>query len=254
MVLVALMARLPAFRSRTVGKLPRRVPLFVALPDIGLIGVLSATHLIYKLSLPMVSYVISDILPQINVVVKGAANPAIRVHANEKLAVFVCDVPLPMQLWPRMARLAVYVAQKIQAPFLVGATGLPIEKRHELTELKTYYIFSRGMPNVEQLREDELYNGTIFGPYASLINESIVRDVPYLIAVTESFPAYPDPEAAGVTLMRLLPFLKVEVDVDELISKGSEIRLLTRELARSTVEEARKAVGPSLATPSLIYG
>lgn len=253
--MVQLMPRFPVFRTKTIGKAPRQVPLFVALPDIGLIGVLSATHLIYKLSLPMVSYVVSDVLPQINVVVRGAANPAIRVHANDKLAVFVCDVPLPIQLWPRMARLAVRAAQKIHAPFLVGATGLPIEKRHELTELKTYYIFSHGAPGVEQIKDSELYDGTIFGPYASLINESMMRDVPYLIAITESFPAYPDPEAAGVTLKRLFPFLNVEVDVEELISKGAEIRLLTRELARSTVEEAKKAVtGSPYASPSLIYG
>lgn len=243
------------FRTKAVAESPRRIPLFVAFPDIGLIGVLSATHLIYKLSLPLVSYFVSDILPQINVVVRGIANPAIRVHANEKLAVFVCDVPLPMQLWPRMARLAVRVAQKIQAPFIVGATGFPVEKRHELSELRTYYIFSRGTPGAERIKENELYDGTIFGPYASLINESMLRDVPYLIAVTESFPAYPDPEAAGVTLKRLTPFLDIEVDVEELITKGAEIRLLTRDLARSAVEETKKAAaGPSYASPSLIYG
>jgi predicted ATP-grasp superfamily ATP-dependent carboligase len=58
--------------------------------------------------------------------------------------------------------------------------------------------------------------------------------------MTQSHYNYPDPEAAGAALAAVNKILDLKVDVSELLKRGEEIRLRSKDMMHRTHEEMNK--------------
>jgi len=82
-----------------------------------------------------------------------------------------------------------------------------------------------------------LESGIMVGPYALILRYCAEQGLPALVLSAQCFFAYPDPEAAAAVLSVLAGFLGLELDVEELLQKGEEIRLRARDIMRRTQRE-----------------
>ncbi len=63
------------------------------------------------------------------------------------------------------------------------------------------------------------------------------ESIPAITLLTQSYYNYPDPEAAASSLNAVNKILDLKIDVAELLEKGEEIRLRSKDMMHRTHEE-----------------
>lgn len=86
----------------------------------------------------------------------------------------------------------------------------------------------------------DLEEGYIVGVYGLLLRRCAETALPAITLLTQSHYNYPDPEAAGAALTAVNRILDLKVDVSELLKRGEEIRLRSKDMMHRTHEEMNK--------------
>lgn len=216
------------------GEVPKGRPLFCAVPDTGLIGFIASIHTIQETEMPLVGFIEAPWMPPIVSIFDGKPFPPVRIYGGGKITVLISEVPLENTLWPSFSNLTMKLYEEIGAEMLLASTGLPNPKRQEIKDLRLFATFT-DQSLMERFGFDaKVFSGVMSGPYASLIQSALRRDVPALIYLVDSYPVYPDPEAASLIVRMIGSITETQLDVEKLLEKGAELRIKARQLALET--------------------
>jgi uncharacterized protein len=208
----------------------------VGLPDVGLVGLIAATHIIHSAEMPEVGHFESDILPPIVVIHGGDPKAPFRVYCKEKLAVITSEVPISASILPMLARAIVDWAKSKGVELLISISGTAVQNRLDIEIPEVYGISA--FPAEKQLlskADIELFEeGFMVGPHALILKECQKRNVPNIVLLAQSHYQYPDPGAAASIVAALNKLLSLNIDTKQLLEQAEEIRLKTRELMQRT--------------------
>jgi len=219
----------------------RPLTLVFAYPDTGLVSVISSSYIINELKLvefggiesPALSYIT---LSYIIVVHDGVPKSSIRLYAGKNLVVVFSEIVLSPNLQVSLASALVDYVRLRGIDYIICPTGIPVPNRLDVDTLKTYYVASS--KKLAELAEKGgatvLKQGILVGAYATLLRESIKKNVNTLVLLTESFLDFPDPEAAAKGLQVFSKIVNRDIDVSKLLEEAELIKVKTRELMRQT--------------------
>jgi uncharacterized protein len=220
-------------------EIPPGTTMLFGFPDVGLVGVIAASHLIEELAMEEVAYLDSKLLPPLIVLHEGLPHSSVRVFGNHNTLLAVSEVPLSADIiYPIMYALIDWGRNR-NVKMMISLSGLPIQDRQDVQELK---VFAAGS-NPDMLKTAEtkglniLGEGYMVGPQAIMLQRCANSGLPALTLLAQCFYNYPDPEAAAEILKGLANVTGLKVDVAKLLEKGEEIRLKARDVMKRTQQE-----------------
>ena len=234
-----------AWSSHLLGEIPEQATFIIGVPDVGLVGPISTSHLIRVWEMELVGYIDSPSLPPVILFHNAEPLMPIRLYGgykgNEYFLVLHSDIAIPPAGIRSLASHIVSFSAEKRLRRIVLLGGIAVQDRLNIETPKTYaasidremlqYAYSKG---IEPLKE-----GFIGGIYAQILKESYKARVPALALLSECFLNYPDPGASASTLQALSRILNREVDVRPLLEQEEEIRMRLREMMRRTLESMR---------------
>jgi uncharacterized protein len=223
-------------------KVPPGATLIFGFPDVGLVGLIAASHLVDELGLTEVAYIGSTLLPPLIVLHEGLPHSSMRIFSGQDILLAVSEVPIPADMiYPIMDALIEWGRSK-NVKMMISLSGIPIQDRQDATELKAFGAAS----NLEALKTakdsgvEVLMEGYMVGPQAVVLQRASKYGSPALALLAQCYYNYPDPEAAAEVLKSLAKVTGVKVDVAKLLEKGEEIRLRARDVMKRTQQEMSK--------------
>ncbi|MGQ9529985.1 MAG: proteasome assembly chaperone family protein [Candidatus Bathycorpusculaceae bacterium] len=224
-------------------EIPSGAVMLFGFPDVGLVGVIAASHLISELEdIEEVAYMDSKLLPPLIVLHEGLPHSPIRIFGNRNILLAVSETAIPADvIYPIMDALIDWGKSK-NVKMMISLSGIPIQERQDLKELKLFAAAS-SPEMLKMLQEKEieiLQEGYMVGPQAIMLQRCANMGLPAITLLAQCFLNYPDPEAAAEVLSGLANITGIKVDVSKLLEKGEEIRLRARDVMRRTQQEMSK--------------
>ncbi len=223
-------------------QIPQGATMLFGFPDVGLVGVIAASHLMEELNLAEVAYMDSKLLPPLIVLHDGLPHSSIRIFGNHNILLAVSEMPLAADvIYPVIDALIDWGKAK-KVKMMVSLSGIPIQDRQDAKELKVFAAAST--PEMLKMVQDKgieaLLEGYLVGPQAIMLMRCAQIGLPAMTLLAQCFVNYPDPEAAAEVLKGLAKVTGIKVDIAKLLEKGEEIRLKARDVMKRTQEEMSK--------------
>jgi uncharacterized protein len=224
------------------GQIPSGAVMLFGFPDVGLVGVIAASHLIEELNLAEVAYVESKSLPPLIVLHEGLPHSAIRVFGNHDILLAVSETPVAADMIYSVVDALIDWGREKKAKMMVFLSGLPVQERQDMKELKVFAAASSAemLETVQAKGIETLMEGYMVGPQAVMLMRAAQMGLPATALLAQCFLNYPDPEAAAEVLKSLARVTGIKVDIAKLLEKGEEIRLKARDVMKRTQEEMSK--------------
>ena len=212
--------------------------LVVGLPDTGLVGVISASHMIRELSMEEVAYLDSDLLPPLVVIHDGKPKYPVRIFYKDEIAVVVSEIALPPNMVHPISNALFEWSRAHRVRTIYSITGLAVPNRLDIEKPKVYGVTvpSNLMESLREVGVEHLKEGMLVGVHALLLRDSDKQGVDNIVLLAESHYAYPDPGAAASVLECLGKHLGFKVDLKPLLEQAEEIRVKARDLMRRTTQ------------------
>lgn len=220
-------------------EIPKGAVMLFGFPDVGLVGVIAASHLILELGLEEVAYMDSPLLPPVIVLHEGLPHSPVRIFGNHNILLAVSETALQGELiYPIMHALIDWGRSK-EVKMMISISGIPVQDRQDLEELKVFAAASNPetLKTVQEKGIEILREGYMVGPQAVMLQYCSTLGLPALTLLAQCFFQYPDPEAAAKALEYLGMVTGIKVDVSKLLEKGEEIRLKARDMMKRTQQE-----------------
>ena len=212
------------------------------LPDVGLVGTIAASYIVERMGYKEIGYIESDLFPPVMVVHEGQSKNPLRIYGDECVVVVLSEVAIPVgAVYPLTEALADWV-KEIDSKLVISMTGLPAANRIDIEKPEVFAVGNseEALNELKDKQMELLEEGFIAGPYAVMLRECSKRKMSAISLLAQCFPVYPDPGAAASAIESLDKFLKLGIDVKELLEKGEEIKLKARDLMRQTALSAPK--------------
>lgn len=211
-------------------------------PDVGLVGVIAASHLIDELKMSEVAYIDSQQLPPIIVLHEGLPHSTIRIFAGHNLILAAAETPIAADMIYPVMNYIIEWGKNKKVKIMISLSGLPVQERQDMQKLKVFGAASSAdmLKTVESKGIETLTEGYMVGPQAVMLLRCAQLGVPAIALLAQCFLNYPDPEAAAEVLKTLDQIVGIKVNVAKLLEKGEEIRLKARDVMRRTQEEMSK--------------
>ena len=224
------------------GQVPSGAVMLFGFPDVGLVGVIAASHLIEELNLAEVAQVESDLLPPLIVLHEGLPHSSIRIFGNRDVLLAVSETPVPAELVYMVADALIDWGREKKVKMMISISGIPVQERQDLKELKVFAAASSSnmLETVQAKGVEALIEGYLVGPQAIMLMRCAQYGLPATALVAQCYLNYPDPEAAAEVLKSLEKLTGIRVDTAKLLEKGEEIRLKARDVMKRTQEEMSK--------------
>jgi uncharacterized protein len=223
-------------------EVPHGALMLFGFPDVGLVGVIAASHLISELSLAEVAYMDSRLLPPLIVLHQGLPHSPIRIFGNHDILLAVSETAVSADtIYPIMHSLIEWGRSK-DVKMMISMSGIPVQDRQDVEKMKVFAAASNSeiLKEVQEKGVQVLREGYMVGPQAIMIQYCANTGVPAITLLAQCFFNYPDPEAAAELLKELTKIAKIKVDVSKLLEKGEEIRLRARDVMKRTQREMSK--------------
>ena len=223
-------------------QIPSGALMLFGFPDVGLVGVIAASHLIEELNLEEVAYLDSSLLPPIIVLHEGVPHSTIRIFGNDKILLAVSETPISANIIYQVMDALLDWAKSKKVKMMVSLSGIPIEERQDATELKVFAAASSPdvLKTIQSKNMEALLEGYMVGPQAIMLMRCSQSGLPAVTLMGQCFLNYPDPEAAVEVLKSLNTLTGIKVNTAKLLEKGEEIRLKARDVMQRTQEEMSK--------------
>lgn len=229
------------FRIVETVPIPKKAVMIYGLPDVGLVGLLAASHIISSLKLEEVGSLESDLLPPMIVLHGGIPKSPVRIFAGRSLVVVISETAIPVPLLRPLANDLVEWAQNNSAELVLSLGGMAVANRQDIDAPKVFAAISeKGLESKLNRAAEILEEGYIVGAYGLLLRRCAEASVPAITLLTQSYYNYPDPVAAAASLNAVNKILGLSVDVSELLKRGEEIRLRSKDMMHRTQEEMAK--------------
>jgi len=224
-------------------EIPLGAVMIFGFPDVGLVGVIAASHLISELNdLEEVAYMESKLLPPLIVLHEGLPHSPIRIFGNREILLAVSETAIPADALYAIMYALIDWGKKKNVKMMISLSGIPVQNRQDIEELKVFAAASS--PEILKMLQDKgieiLREGYMVGPQAIMLQKCAQLGLPALTLLAQCFLNYPDPEAAAEILKQLTNIAGIKVDVSKLLEKGEEIRLRARDIMRRTQQELTK--------------
>jgi len=218
--------------------IPNGAVILNGLPDVGLVGLLAASHIISDLKLKEVGAIESDLLPPMIVLHGGLPKAAIRLFAGNSLVVIISETTIPVPLIRPLATDIVEWARTKNTKLMLSLGGMAVTNRQDIDAPKVFAALSaKELESKLRGAAEVLEEGYIVGAYGLILRKCAEVSVPAITLLTQSYYNYPDPEAAAATLTAVNKILNLNVDVSDLLKRGEEIRLKSKDMMHRTHEE-----------------
>ncbi len=222
--------------------------LVLGLPDTGLVGVISANHLVETLGMKEVAGIdVMTLMPPVAVISKGAVRPPLRIYVKDNLMALTAEAPVPPASVHALAKMIVDYAMKRGVDYIVSIVGVASPARINIEKPRVYWIASneKARKLMEGVEAEGFLNGYLVGPYALILKNAIRARVPNLVLLADAYIEFPDPEAAAEVLNVLSKITGVQVDTKKLLEQAEMIRLRLRGLMKQTKQTMAEMGGPS---------
>jgi uncharacterized protein len=220
------------------GPIPRGGVVINGLPDVGLVGLLAASHIISFLKLREVGAIESDLLPPMIVLHGGLPKAPFRIFTGNGLVVVISETVIPGSLLRPLANGLVDWARGKGVKLILSLGGMAVANRQDIEVPKVFAALSaKELESQLQGAAEILEEGYIVGVYGLLLRRCAEASVPAITLLTQSHYNYPDPEAAAAALTAVNKILNLKVDVSDLSKRGEEIRLRSKDMMHRTHEE-----------------
>ena len=227
-----------SFRIVETEIIPKKPVVINGLPDVGLVGLLAASHIISSLKLKEVGSIESDLLPPMIVLHGGLPKSPMRIFADDSMVVIIAETVVPVSLLRPLADGLVDWAQSKGTQLLLSLGGMAVANRQDIDAPKVFAAFSeKGLEPRLKGAAEVLEEGYIVGAYGLILRKCAEASLPAITLLTQSHYNYPDPEAAAAVLSVVNKILDLKVDVSELLRRGEEIRLRSKDMMHRTQEE-----------------
>ncbi len=218
--------------------IPRGAVIVNGLPDVGLVGLLAASHIISQLKLREVGAIESDLLPPMIVLHGGLPKAPIRIFADNSMVVVISETTIPMPLIRPLANGLVDWAKNKGAKLMLSLGGMAVANRQDIEAPKVFAALSdKELESKLRGSAEVLEEGYIVGAYGLILRKCAEISVRAITLLTQSYYKYPDPVAAAAALSAVNKILDLNVDVSDLLKRGEEIRLRSKDLMHRTHEE-----------------
>ncbi|MCI4371091.1 MAG: PAC2 family protein [Thermoplasmata archaeon] len=189
-----------------------------AFPSVGLVSTIVATYLITMSPMDQVTALESADFPSVSMIYAKKPKFPARVYASraQKLAVFICEMPLPMSTHRPVAYALLKWAADHGARQIVPLEGLPADLDSPVASSPPVWgvgSTDRARAELDKHKIQQLESGMIAGVTAVLLNEGRWRNADVIALLAEARLAMPDASAA-VALMRTLDELLPDVTID----------------------------------------
>lgn len=219
----------------------KQVALINGLPDVGLVGLLAASHIISSMKLREVGAIESDLLPPLIVLHGGVPKAPIRIFSGNGLAVIISETVIPNSLIRPLANSLVDWASGKSVRLMLSLGGMAVANRQDIDVPKVFAALSeRKLESQLNGAAEVLEEGYIMGAYGLLLRKCAEASIPAITLLTQSHYNYPDPEAAAAALTAVNKILGLKVDATDLSKRGEEIRLRSKDMMHRTHEEMNR--------------
>jgi uncharacterized protein len=221
--------------------IPKQAALINGLPDVGLVGLLAASHIISSIKLREVGAIESDLLPPLIVLHGGMPKAPIRIFSGNGLAVIISETVIPNSLIRPLANSLVDWASGKSVRLMLSLGGMAVANRQDIEVPKVFAALSeRELESQLNGAAEVLEEGYIMGAYGLLLRKCAEASIPAITLLTQSHYNYPDPEAAAAALTAVNKILGLKVDATDLLKRGEEIRLRSKDMMHRTHEEMNR--------------
>ncbi len=208
------------------------------LPDVGLVGLLAASHIISSLKLQEVGTIESDLLPPMIVLHGGVPKAPVRIFAGNSLIVLISETTIPVALIRPLVNGLVDWARSKGIKLMLSLGGMAIANRQDIEAPRVFAALSaKELESKLRGAAEILEEGYIVGAYGLLLRKCAESSVPAITLLTQSYYNHPDPEAAAAALTAVNKILELNVSVSDLLGRGEEIRLKSKDMMHRTHEE-----------------
>lgn len=230
------------FRIIEKTQIPTGAVMLFGFPDVGLVGVIAASHLIEELGLAEIAYLDSKLMPPLIVLHEGLPHSSIRVFGNDKIMLAVSETPISTEIIYQVMDMLIEWGRSKKVKLMVSLSGMPIEDRQDAKELKVFAAASspETLKTVQDRGIEALMEGYMVGPQAIMLMRASQIGIPAITLMSQCFLNYPDPESAAEVLKGLATMTGIKVDIAKLLEKGEEIRLKARDVMQRTQQEMSK--------------
>jgi len=98
--------------------------LILGLPDTGLVGVISANHLIESLGMSEVAGIdIMGMMPPVAVISKGTIRPPLRIYVKDNIMALTAETPVPAQAVYPLSKFIVDYALRKGIDYIISIVG-----------------------------------------------------------------------------------------------------------------------------------
>jgi uncharacterized protein len=217
----------------------RKLNFLIGLPDIGLVGMISASHLVESLKMQVVGYLESDLFPPVIVLHGNKIYQPFRIYQKDNILLFLSEIPVPPLAVNAISRAITKWLKEKNVDLVMPLGGVPVPNRMAIEEPDVYTVPTNDAANkiINDFSLQRLEEGIMAGPYASILMDCMKLDLPCLALLAQSFPNYPDPGAAASVIKVINKILKLNIDVGELLKNAEEVRVRTRDLMQRTNEQ-----------------
>jgi len=224
-------------------EVPSGAIMLFGFPDVGLVGVIAASHLISELeNMEEVAYMDSKLLPPLIVLHEGLPHSPIRIFGNHDVLLAVSETAISADIIYSIMYALIDWGKSKTVKMMISLSGIPIQDRQDIQELKVFAAASspETLKTVQEKGVEILREGYMVGPQAIMLQRCANIGLPALTLLAQCFFNYPDPEAAAEVLKELTKITGIKVDVSQLLEKGEEIRLRARDVMKRTQQELSK--------------
>ncbi|MEM0017139.1 MAG: PAC2 family protein [Candidatus Korarchaeum sp.] len=221
----------------------RNPVLILSVPGAGLVGTISADHLIRAVGLEEVGKIDSPFFPPVVEVKDGIASHTVKIFSGKGIYVVKVEVPLPVEPLMRLTEAVLDWVAKKRPKLALVIGGIPDENRINMERPQVMTVFSsEEAKEIANNMGGELMKGGYLSGYAAyFLRESMRRGVPAAAVMVQSFDSYPDPGAAAELLKAIEPALGFSIDISQLEAESETIRLKMKELMARTLQTVREA-------------
>jgi uncharacterized protein len=221
---------------------PSEAFLVHGMPDVGLVGVIAASHLITEYKMIEIAYMDSESLPPVAVLHEGLPYAPIRVFGNGNLLITISEMAIPADSIQLFMRTLLDWGQSKNPKLTISISGMPVQNRQDVEKPKVYGVASDAalLKMLEDKGIEVLREGYLVGPQALILRYCAEKNLPAIALLAQSFFNYPDPEAAAAALREFANVTGKKIDVTTLLEKGEEIRLRARDIMKRTQQEMTK--------------
>ena len=224
---------------------------FAALPSVGLVSTIAATYMISALKMDQVMAIDAEDFPPLSMVYGHKPKFPVRVYASaeQKLACFISEVPLPNRAHRSLARTLLEWSKSQGARGIICLEGLPMpqDRAHQEEQGEVWGVWAVGSTDeanaeIESAGVNFLETGIVSGVAGVLLNEGRWAQFRVIALLAEARAYMPDAYAAAKlvqTADKLLP--EVKIDLAPLLAEAKELEThlqALKEQAKPVTSEA----------------